>query len=878
MSKQFKKSKEHGHAVMAPPKDVKPVNISSTQSSEPKLFLIFILFFILTLVLYGNTLNNGYSMDDELVTLNQPNVEAGFSGIPKILTARYSINNKQHYEYRPTVLLTFAIEYQFFGRDPAASHFINMLFYAFTSLLVYLIIKKIFYQHHWILALLTGLIFLIHPMHSEVAASLKNRDEMLALIFALFALSAFINYADKLKWKYIVYGFIFFFLAVFSKKSAFPFIAIIPFVIIFTRKVNPYKVIGLTVLVVLVTTVTGKIFLNNVLDREDTLREMFFFENPLYTGVYSFGDKLMMSLATLGYYIKMMFVPYPLVSYYGYNTIEGFDFGLNHVIGLLAIFAILFVSYKYFKTNKPLVLGIVMFCISISMFANLAVPAVGIVAERFAFEASIGFCLVLASVILMFSNSFNLSKAAPFSEVAKKNKSAFYMTLIVMCIASAIVVIPRNPAWKSTSSLYHTDAKVMPTSTKLFSLLGTIHTNLLNSHVKGDTGLTANALMLHSDTAISYFKKALDIYPDYIAVNNNLGTVYFTFKPMLDSAGFYFERACQLDTDYVEAYFNMGNFYDQKAEFTAQKLSWINSVLVGADTAVDKNDKRQTTKILDAYDPVFFKLISLKTQLVNVYNKVVTGQSKGDPKASVLDALLYFYKEMKSMRTTEIDHMGLADGIIKVFQASNKNQKPNQTTISIDSTVNHYYFPAITKMLLKEGKIEQADLNSTLRYNIRMELRKYRKECILHLKKSMRLNPEYMTAYTKLTQVLSRWSMFDELIAVEKLALKNPKYKSYSINLSLADAYFSKGDYKSTAKYFIIGLKELERVTKRINNVINNFSKANNNFMVTTLLSGKENNKAHLSNYINKFMYQISNRYANETVQIQQLYNMIKSI
>jgi len=101
------------------------------------------------MVLYGSTIYNGYSMDDELVTLDNKNVELGLTGIPKIFSSRYSVNEKQNYEYRPIALVTFAIEYEYFGRNPAPSHFFNILIYAITCFLIYLSVKKIFPDLHW---------------------------------------------------------------------------------------------------------------------------------------------------------------------------------------------------------------------------------------------------------------------------------------------------------------------------------------------------------------------------------------------------------------------------------------------------------------------------------------------------------------------------------------------------------------------------------------------------------------------------------------------------------------------------------------------------------------------------------------------------------
>ena len=88
-------------------------------------------------MLYGNTIPNEFSMDDELVTLDHKIVSKGFSGIPEIFTSRYVQNDQQSYEYRPIVQVTFAIEHQFTGGNPHFSHFINIVLYALTGVLLF---------------------------------------------------------------------------------------------------------------------------------------------------------------------------------------------------------------------------------------------------------------------------------------------------------------------------------------------------------------------------------------------------------------------------------------------------------------------------------------------------------------------------------------------------------------------------------------------------------------------------------------------------------------------------------------------------------------------------------------------------------------------
>ena len=49
--------------------------------------------------------------------------------------------------YRPLSLVTFAIEYQLFGESPKVSHFINVVLYALTGMLLYLVVLQFFHNN-----------------------------------------------------------------------------------------------------------------------------------------------------------------------------------------------------------------------------------------------------------------------------------------------------------------------------------------------------------------------------------------------------------------------------------------------------------------------------------------------------------------------------------------------------------------------------------------------------------------------------------------------------------------------------------------------------------------------------------------------------------
>jgi protein O-mannosyl-transferase len=91
-------------------------NKVAQESILKKRGLPIIALIIIVFLYYGNTLKNGYSLDDDLVTTTDntihERVEKGIAGIPEIFRTRYVHTDKQKYEYRPVVTSSFALEYQ----------------------------------------------------------------------------------------------------------------------------------------------------------------------------------------------------------------------------------------------------------------------------------------------------------------------------------------------------------------------------------------------------------------------------------------------------------------------------------------------------------------------------------------------------------------------------------------------------------------------------------------------------------------------------------------------------------------------------------------------------------------------------------------------
>lgn len=510
-----------------------------------------LVFLLLTFIVFGKSIFNEYSMDDEFVVKDNELVHRGIKGIPQIFRSTYVIDKQNHsYEYRPLVKATFAIEYQFFGENPHVSHFINVLLYFLSVVLLFMVMLLLFNKYSYLFSFFVCLLFLIHPLHTEVVMSLKNRDVILSFIGCFSSLYFYVKYVDHERVIHFVLGLFFMFFALISKKDAYTFFAIIPISIWFFRDVKVKKLLFVSLLNVL-PLVLFNIASSNVENKIS--RKMLFWENPLFLDS-TLLSRIPQGIYSVFFYIKMFVIPHPLIVYYGYDQVPIVSW--SHpvvVLVLLALIVLIYLILKKIKLKLPWIYGLVYFFVAISMFTNIVKPVVGIVAERFAFVPSVGLCVLAVALIFKY---YKIPLQNLELKPAKIGTGAIVVMLVLVILFGG-KSFSRNEAWKDSYTIYKTDVETAQASAHTHSLFAAASVGKLKANKK----LSNKEKREHAQNAIDHYKLSIEIFPDYITSLNNLGMVYYTYynKPL--EAIPYLEKAIKLDTTYTEAYFNLATCY-----------------------------------------------------------------------------------------------------------------------------------------------------------------------------------------------------------------------------------------------------------------------------------------------------------------------------
>jgi len=117
-------------------------------------------------------------------------------------------------------------------------HLSNVLLLGFISALLFLLLKKFLIPTR--LALLSALIYCVHPLFVSSVAWIPARGDLLLMVFSLLSFLFFIEYLEKQKTLLLIMNWLAFSIALFCKETAafLPFIFIIYYFIFHYKKKN----------------------------------------------------------------------------------------------------------------------------------------------------------------------------------------------------------------------------------------------------------------------------------------------------------------------------------------------------------------------------------------------------------------------------------------------------------------------------------------------------------------------------------------------------------------------------------------------------------------------------------------------------------------
>jgi len=492
----------------------------------------------LTALFYANSIPNDYALDDIMFVTHNKFVQEGTDGISDLFTkeSMYGfIGNASPISggrWRPLSLITFAIEKEYFGTAPHTSHVINLLLLALTGIIMLLFLRQYVFTSSPILAFITVVLFIVHPVHVEAVTNIKSRDELLSWLFLILTMYSSLNFFAKRNYLQLLLAVVFYFLGLLSKENGITFLAILPLTFyVFTKeKISsiilttiPFAVVCGIYIILRITYVP--FVANN--HATEIMNAPYLYATTI--------QRLATVMMMLGKYILLLFWPNPLSADYSYNQVPYVTFSDWRVLlsvfvqAFLAIYAIIKIKDRDF-----IAYGILFYFCSIFIYSNLFIDIGTFIGERFLFQPSFGFIL---AIVVLGDKAF---KKIKFSSLGAKISSVSILMLAVI-ILSGFQTIKRNTEWKNDMTLWPADVNKVPNSARAQNGCGMSQILLTNKEKDSVKKVTL------LNEAIAHLRRAHQIQPTYIDPWLNMGVAYSRLNDF-DSAEMCWDRARKLDS------------------------------------------------------------------------------------------------------------------------------------------------------------------------------------------------------------------------------------------------------------------------------------------------------------------------------------------
>jgi len=510
-------------------------------------------------LLYAQTLGFQYALDDYLIILDNDIVLSGFEKLKEIFTRpmTWGVGYNDGL-YRPIPLFSHALEVAILGEHNAwLGHGMNAIYYALLCLVLFRVLQGLFPKKETVVFFIT-LLFAAQPLHTEVVANIKSRDEIFALLFALLSLWMLIRYMDKKEWKFLVLGVASFLLALLSKESAIVFLVLTPLALTLKGVTLDKKHLGIVCTGLLVPTL-GYLWLRDLVITEwvpavDITNMYSKLANSLAPaeGIEKFG---MASYLVAKYFLMGIF-PINQAYEYSYNMIPIMPITNPKVLGsiLLNLGLIGYMIVNIRKRDK-IAIGILFFYATIALFSNLFILIGVTFAERFAFMSSLGSIMVLVFGLEYLGTKFKLAD------------KTILTVLGIVLLAYTGKTFMRSQVWENNETLFIGDYENNANSVKAKYNAGTQYSRLSRA-TKNPAEVQQNRQL-----AIQMYEAALEQYPGYKDANNNLGNIYLE-SGEYEKAILLFDKNLANNNANINsiynravAYFKLQNYVNAQADF-----------------------------------------------------------------------------------------------------------------------------------------------------------------------------------------------------------------------------------------------------------------------------------------------------------------------
>jgi len=405
--------------------------MSQFLSTKTTRIFLPILLSLISFLVYLNTLHHQFVFDDFRIITNNPYIK-DWKYFPALFNSDY-FKISGELSYRPLVTLTYCIDHSIWNLNPFGYHLTNVIIHLFNVLLLNCFIRRL--TKNVRLAFVSCLLFCLHPILTETVNSVGFREDLLCATFLLLTLFFYVktNTAQNKITCYVLalLSYCFSFL---SKETAIatPFILFAAdwFFLRQGKQIKPKIAKYYPGFIA----ITGIYLLFRLLLFKSTEEHFTYPGNSVITNFFTMAK-------VAASYVKLLVFPVVLNADYHVTTeLSVFRFPFLLSFGLLISLGIVFL--RLLKRQKELTFCMFWCFVTLLPVMNI-IPIGNIMAERYLYLPSLGFCFFLGLLFIKINT--------PFRHFLR---NVFATILVFVLIFYFWVTIRHNKIWYDENTLW----------------------------------------------------------------------------------------------------------------------------------------------------------------------------------------------------------------------------------------------------------------------------------------------------------------------------------------------------------------------------------------------------------------------------------------
>lgn len=576
----------------------------------------------LGLLIYSNSLHNGFHFDDMFFIVDKPNIR-DIHNIPAIWHAH-------SHPARFVAFYTFALNYHWHQYRVFGYHVFNLAVHLINALLVWQMVRLLFLTGRMKedplnklkdrIALFAALIFVAHPLQTQAVTYISQRFASLSTLFYLAGVCFYLK-ARLVRTRISIFYFfaaaLSAVLGMYTKQIVFtlPVILIlIELVFVRPRKIHWPLVLGVAGFLLVVPGIFSyNLSILNIHHMSESHE----------------GDKLtplvyfLTQMPVLITYLRLLLVPIGQNLDYDFPAYNSFF--LPQVFVPFMLLAVLFGwSIVLLKRNRLMAFGILWFFVTISVESSF------ITIKNVIFEHRM--YLPMAGISVFLSVMF-------FRTVRNARTAAVLLSVVVAVFG--LLTYQRNFIWKDGITLWTDVLKKSPHKSRPHISLAIAyiqderfdealdHLNVAIALAPGDFKAYNNRGLIL--TKKGYYREAIEEYNRAIALNpdnpvsyNNRGDAYREIG-LSQSAYEDYGRAIRLNPYYAQAYINRGVFYGKNEQYDLALADFVTAIRINPTLPESYNNRGivyQQKKLYDLAQSDFNQALKIKPGYADaLYNR-----------------------------------------------------------------------------------------------------------------------------------------------------------------------------------------------------------------------------------------------------------------